>query len=119
MTVKSVFYEYYTGRTFESTMEDVLDAEYQFNRLLIRRGSVTLNDLLVCFGLPLIEAGDDVVWARSSLTRAHRTSVIPFSHETYILDDGLECRHIRPAFEPTSYPVVKPIKKTLKRRLTQ
>lgn len=48
---------------FESTLEDVIKAEYELNRYFVGTGSATLNNLLTCFGVDPIDGGDDIGWS--------------------------------------------------------
>ena len=79
-----LFYDEYSGRYFERTMLEVLDAEYYLNRQFALEGQTTLNGFYHLLNLPLIEGGDVVGWFGDS-------AWIDFEHDLVTMDDGLEC----------------------------
>lgn len=97
---KQLFYEAYSGRYFESTMEDVLRAEYTLNRELSLVGGVGLNAYYELLGLPTIESGDNFGWNADTNMEAYWQTWVDFNHSTTTMDDGLECTIITMWQEP-------------------
>lgn len=56
---KCLFYEPYSATWFESTLQDVCDAEYNLNRNFTLRGYVAMKEVYAFFGLPNIETMED------------------------------------------------------------
>lgn len=57
-----LWYEEYSKRFFEATLEQILSAEYHLNRNYILRGCATINEMYDFFGLDPVEWGDDLGW---------------------------------------------------------
>lgn len=93
---KQLFYEYNYGEFFERTKMEVLNAEYNFNKMFASRGYATLNDFYELLGLPLTQEGDIIGW-----TVQEGYSLVDFEHELLIMDDGLECIYINLPVSPS------------------
>lgn len=91
-----LFYDEQGGRYFESTLEQVISAEYHFNRNYVLRGYTVLNELYDFLGLDPIDAGSELGWANYDDGMAW----IEFNHRKVELDDGLECIIIEMPFAP-------------------
>lgn len=52
-----LWYEEYSKRFFEATLEQILSAEYHLNRNYILRGCATINEMYDFFGLDPVEWG--------------------------------------------------------------
>lgn len=96
-----VFYEEYRGEFFESTKEQVLLAEYHFNRNFALRDYAYLNEFYEFLGLPRTEQGDVLGWEKYIGETEYGYSWIDFEHEKRKLDDGMEYYIISMPFEPT------------------
>lgn len=59
---KELFYDELSERFFERSMEEVRDAEYQFNRMLAINGDVTLNIFYELLGLEVTPIGESIGW---------------------------------------------------------
>ena len=81
-----LFYDEYGNRYFETTVEQVLTAEYHLNRNFVLRGFVTLNEFYDFLGLDTTDYGDEVGW-----TVEDGLYWIDFDHRKVELEDGLEC----------------------------
>lgn len=92
-----LFYDEYSNRYFEATIERVLLAEYHFNRNYVLMGSAVLNDLYAFLGLEPTEYGKVLGWAPLD----EGMYWVDFNHRKVVLDDGLECYIIEMPFEPT------------------
>lgn len=89
---KQSFYFEHCGHIFESTMLEVVDAEYQANRKLIMNGHVTVNEFLDLLGQEKIKTGDVIGWD-------YNIAWIDFDHG--IVDvDGMDCFVITPRSHP-------------------
>ncbi|MBR5862201.1 MAG: hypothetical protein IKZ08_02630 [Bacteroidales bacterium] len=97
---KQWFYDDFSGRTFESTMENVLNAELQINRLLAQDNGVFLNEFYELLGIPPVDYGNHVGWSSIALYDMYWWSWIEFKHEKVVLDDGLECTMIIMEYDP-------------------
>ena len=95
-----LFFDVFSGRYFESTIEKVLQAEYAFNRNFILRGDATLAEFYEFLGLePTPESKilgwmvfDDFYW-------------IDFNNYKVKLEEsenGLECNFIEFMFDPVA-----------------
>ena len=92
-----LFYDEYSGRCFETTVEQVMNAEYHINRNFVLRGYVTLNEFYEFLGLEPTEYGSTVGWAIED-----EMYWIDFNHRKRLLDnDTLEIIAIETPYGPT------------------
>lgn len=91
-----LFYDEFSGRYFETTTEQVLEAEYHLNRNYTLRGYATLNELYDFLGLEKIDCGDVLGWAPLD----EGMYWIDFNHRKLVMEDGLECYILEMPFEP-------------------
>ena len=92
-----LFYDEYADRYFESTIEQVMAAEYHLNRNFTLRGYTILNEFYDFLGLDPTEHGDKVGW-----TPEDGLYWIDFNHHKVIMDDGLECYIIETPWGPSA-----------------
>lgn len=92
-----LFYDEYGKRYFESTIEQVISAEYHLNRNYILRGFSVLNEFYEFLGLELTKYGSVVGWAPLD----DGMYWIDFNHRKIKLKDGTECYIIEMPFAPT------------------
>lgn len=92
-----LFYEEHSNRYFESTIEQVIAAEYHLNRNYILRGYSYLNELYEFLGLEGTDYGSVLGWAPND----DGMYWIDFNHRKVELDDGLEVYILEMPFEPT------------------
>lgn len=92
-----LFYDMHSGRYFESTIEQVMSAEYHLNRNYILRGYAYLNDFYEFLGIEQTDYGSVLGWAPLD----DGMYWIDFNHRKTVLDDGLEVYIIEMPFEPT------------------
>lgn len=88
---KRLYYDYHSGRYFESTPEKVKAAEYRINRHLVMRDYAYLNEFYEELDIPAIESGWEVGWTPGGNLDRYWQSWIDFNHEKVVMDDGLEC----------------------------
>ena len=97
---KILFYDEFSHRYFESTLEDVIKAEYNTNRQLQCNGGVYLNEYYEFLGLEPSPGGTELGWSSDILESHYCAEWIEFDHEKVILEDGLECCIITLRYEP-------------------
>lgn len=96
-----LFYDEYSERYFESTIEKVLLAEYHLNRNYVIRGSASLNEFYEFLGLDPTNYGNAVGWDICS-----ELFWIDFNHRKTIInigdaDDKIECYIIETPYPPS------------------
>lgn len=91
-----LFYDAFSNRYFESTVEKVLQAEYHLNRNFMFGGVISLNEFYDFLGIKRSALGDAVGWSSMN----GDICWIDFNHHKVTLDDGLECYVIDMVFEP-------------------
>ncbi len=97
---KQLFYDEFSGRYFESTVEEVQRAEYHINRDLSMRDYATLNELYGYFGLDPIDSGDELGWSTGMNFDYYWQSWLDFGHSKMVMEDGTECFVITMFAEP-------------------
>lgn len=95
--ITRTFYDAFSQRYFESTIEKVIQAEYHLNRNFMFAGVIPLNDFYEFLGLEKTELGDTVGWSSVN----GDIYWIDFNHHRLTLDDGMEIYVIEMVFEPT------------------
>lgn len=80
-----LFYDSFSERYFESTIDRVLQAEYHLNRNYALGGGVPLNMYYEFLGIEPINGGDTIGWSMMD-----ELYWIDFDHHKTVLDDGLE-----------------------------
>lgn len=103
---KELFFDFYSGRYFESTKEEVAMAEYEINRSLIVNCGASVNEFYELLGLPARPEYDEIGWTMGQLEEMYWHPWIEFDHEPITLDndsdgyEGLECTIIHMPMEP-------------------
>lgn len=97
-----LFYEPISGRLFERTENEVLLAEYHFNRNFAMRGYACLNEFYDFLGLEHIPEGDVLGWSLDAGAEFYGYSWVDFDHEDHTTTDGLEITDIVMPFSPTA-----------------
>lgn len=95
-----LFFDFYSLRYFESTMENVLKAEYELNRNLIKYGFVSLGEFYELLGIETTSANYNVGWSVEAGGMFYGYSWIDFEHDICEMEDGLECCCISFEHEP-------------------
>lgn len=88
---KLLFYDYFSERYFESTMEEVMQAEYEINRELHTKDYAYLNEFYDMLGLGHIQSGWDLGWSMGASLSHYWKTWIDFRHEKVEMEDGMEC----------------------------
>lgn len=97
-----LFYEPHYGKFFNSTMVDVLKAEYEVNREMALAGASSLSTFLDALELHPIVGSDQIGWSQDAGVAFYGYGWIEFIHEKNVTDDGLEYYYIKMPFEPTA-----------------
>lgn len=95
-----LFYDIYSKRYFNRSMEEVIEAEYHVNRNFILKWAVDLNEFYRFLGLEPTDFGKTVGWSCTKGYEEYGYQWIDFQHELVKTDDGLECYVISCPFEP-------------------
>lgn len=82
-----MFFDSFSNRYFWSTIEDVREAEYHFNRNLALRGYAELNEFYEFLGLEPTAFGATVGWSLEAGAAFYGYSWVDFYHEYYPSDD--------------------------------
>lgn len=90
-----LFFDYYSLRYFESTWDEVKNAENRVNAALSRHGFASINDFYDSLDMPLIDFSYDYGWGFG-------VDQVEFVHEKMVMDDGLECQVISMDPEPNN-----------------
>lgn len=99
---KMTFYEEHYGKFFDRTKEEVLEAEYHFNRNFALRGYANLNEFFKFLGLPETEEGELIGWSMEAGAIAYGYQWVDFEHRRIVADDGMICCEIVMPFPPTA-----------------
>ena len=99
---KQLFFDYFSMRYFESTMEEVLIGENNFNKNLTLNGYASLNELYDSLGIPRVDYGYELGWSHEARGAFYGYSWIDFEHEKITLEGDLECCIISMSHEPTA-----------------
>ena len=92
---KQLFYDEFSGRYFESTMETVLNAEYKINQFLVNEFYAELNEFYDMLGLEHKDFGDTLGWSIEAGAQWYNYSWIDFEHQKILINDEIECCIIR------------------------
>lgn len=91
-----LFYDEYGDRFFETTLEQVISAEYHLNRNYVLRGYTVLNELYDFLGLEPTDYGNELGWAIDD----DGTFWIEFDHREINIK-GIDCILISMPFAPS------------------
>lgn len=90
-----LFYESFSRRYFESTIAQVLEAEYHLNRNWCLGARVYVNDFYEFLGIESIDEGNELGWFWSD-----EIAWLDFNHHKATLEDGLEVYVVDFVFAP-------------------
>lgn len=97
---KQLFYDFYSNRYFESTIADVIWAEYEVNRALATYGGIGLNEFYNLLDLEELPEYCEIGWSAGQISETYWEYWIDFDHEKTTIDDDLECIIIHMPIEP-------------------
>ena len=89
-----LFYDQFSGRFFNSSMNNVLSTFYQINRDINCNYSATINDFYDYLDIPHIDGGDVLGWSVGMNSEAYWQEWIDFAIEERELEDGTKCNFI-------------------------
>lgn len=95
-----LFYDEFSGRFFESTMDKVKQAQYEINRDLALQDSATINDFYEYLDVPKVDSGDEIGWSSGMNFDYYWQSWIDFSNLKTQMEDGTEYYILRMYQEP-------------------
>ena len=97
---KQLFYDEFSERYFESTMENVIRAEYELNKKISQWGGANLNEFYEHLDIPQVDYGEFLGWSSGSLMETKWAQWLDFEHEKVVMEDGLVCYIITISDEP-------------------
>lgn len=97
---KELFYDFYSGRYFESTKEAVQRAEYETNRALVVNGAVCLNEYYDFLGLEPLPEYELLGWSCGQIEEMYWRPWIEFEHSEAPIDENLNCTIISMPLSP-------------------
>ena len=91
-TELKLFWEEYSGEFIYKTIEEVLKAEYNFNKRLSVVGYASLNDFLNELGIEEITCGNEIGWNINDgyFGGQEVSPLVDFVHSKCVSDDGCE-----------------------------
>lgn len=92
------FYDTFSQRCFESTLSNVLQAEYHVNRNINLGKFVAVNEWYDFLGIDGIENGDEMFWWQDL---DNEFTWLDFNHYLGHLEDGMEVVFIEACYDPT------------------
>ena len=87
---KQLFYDAFSERYFESTLEEVMNAEYKLNRQIAIATGAYLNEFYEFLGIDPIPAGQELGWSNGILEAMYWINWVDFYHSREVTDDGTE-----------------------------
>jgi len=103
---KELFFDFYSGRYFESTKEAVMWAQYETNRAMFVNGAVCITEYYEFLGLEKKPEYEDIGWTCGQIEEMYWHPWIEFDYEEIIIDEetedsvGMECTIIHLPMEP-------------------
>lgn len=97
---KELFFDEFSGRFFNSTLEAVQRAEYEINRDLVMRDWATINEFYDYLKIPHVDGGDIIGWSTPMNGEMYWQTWVDFSNVKMVDDDGLEYYIVRMFQEP-------------------
>lgn len=97
---KQLFYDEFSKTYFESTMEKVLQAEYNINRMIANESGAALFEFYDYLNIPYEPYAKELGWSQSILSDMYWTYWLDFDHSQMTTDDGRECHIITMRQEP-------------------
>jgi hypothetical protein len=97
-----LFFDNYSMRYFESTMENVLRAEYELNKRIALNSGAFVNEFYELLDIPKTDYGAAVGWSQGILSSMYWDYWLDFDHDEVVMDDGLECCIISFRHEPVA-----------------
>lgn len=104
-TEEKLWYDEYRGDFFISTIDNVLKAEYLFNKQLSIVGEASLNDFYKMIGISKIDCGKHLGWSVNNISFGMTATNpwVDFVHDKMEDDDGLEYFSLGYSNQPSVY----------------
>lgn len=97
-----LFYDECSGEYFNSTLENIIIAEYELNREFAINGWVSVDTWYDLIGIKHKKDEDKLIGWSMDAAENFSTNWIEFEHDLVKLDDGLECWIIHTPYPPTA-----------------
>lgn len=97
---KQLFYDDFSGRYFESTMADVIQAAYNINKKISLWSGASLNDWYAELDIPQVDYGEFLGWSAGGLMEMTWNDWLDFDYKKTLIDDDLECYIVTFDVEP-------------------
>lgn len=100
---KELFFDYQSMRYFQSTFEEVKNAEYLLNQQLTTVGYACLNDFYDILHLDRVPYGYQLGWSTMSSDKIYAYSeiLLEFNYEKVEMEGGLECNIMTITYPPS------------------
>lgn len=98
---KLLFYDYFSGQYFTSTMAELIDAEYQMNRKFAVRGYVTIGEWYELLNLPNDMFNDVLGWSLDNEDDSE-FRWIDYEHELAKTEDGRDYYIVHMIYPPSA-----------------
>lgn len=98
---KELFYDFQAMRYFQSTMEEVQNAEYVLNKKLAMDGFACLNDFYEILGEKPIPYGYQLGWSTITSDKSYGDNALKFDYDKAEIVEGLECNIITITYPPS------------------
>ena len=103
---EELFFDFYSGRYFNSTQDKVMMALYEVNRRMVTENVVTLNELYDLLGLEEKPEYEQLGWGACMLSEMYWSQWIDFGLEKTVIEEeteyseGVECTILHMPMEP-------------------
>ena len=97
---KTLFYDDFSERFFESTITKVKEAEYEINHILAVDGGALLNEFYDMLDIPTVDYGDELGWSICMISEMTWTPWLEFWHDKKEMPDGREYYIVSMNVEP-------------------
>lgn len=98
---QSLFYDYQSGQTFVSTLEEVAQSTNKFLEAFHDRGYANLNEYYDYLGIEFTEYGYQLGWFDVENNDPYNCSELEFTYEKITMDNGMPCWVITANIPPT------------------
>lgn len=98
---KELFWDFQAMRYFQSTMEEVQNAEYLLNKKLAMDGYACLNDFYEILGEKPVPYGYQLGWSTTKSDKSYGDNALKFDYDKAEIADGLECNIITITYPPS------------------
>lgn len=97
---EQLFYDWFSDQYFVSTMEKVIQAEYNINKKISLWSGAHLNEFYEMLDIPPIDGGESLGWSTGQLMSETWSDWLDFEHEKVDIGDGVECVIVKMRTDP-------------------